>query len=91
MGSTECLLSSINNYVASPGMAAQTTCPSGESQPLTGQSSCDVDSEASGIPTFALIGGVVVIALVIMGVLMKSGSKPEARKSGKKRRKMKKK
>ena len=91
MGSTECLLSSINNYVASPGMATQTACPSGESQPLTGQSSCDVDSEASGIPTFALIGGVVAIALVIMGVLMKSGSKPKARKSGKKRRKMKKK
>ena len=91
MGSNECLLSSINNYVASPGMAAQTACPSGESQPLTGQSSCNVDSEDSEIPTFALIGGVVAVALVIIGVLMRPGSKPKARKSGKKRRKMKKK
>ena len=66
MASTECLISSINNYVASPGMAAQTACPSGESQPLTGQSSCNVDSEDSGIPTFALIGGVVAVAIVIM-------------------------
>ncbi len=91
MGSNECLLSSINNYVASPGMAAQTACPSGESQPLNGQASCNVDLEDSEIPTFALIGGVVAVALVIIGVLMRPGSKPKARNSGKKRRKMKKK
>ena len=91
MASTECVLSSINNFVASPGMVAQTACPSGESQPLTGQSSCNVDSEDSEIPTFALIGGIVAVALVIMGVLMRPGSKPQAKNSGKKRRKMKKK
>ena len=91
MASTECMLSSIDNFVASPGMAAQTACPSGESQPLTGQSSCNVDPEESGIPTYALIGGVVAVALVIMGVLMRPGSKPQAKRSVKKRRKMKKK
>lgn len=91
MSSTECMLASTNNFVGSPGMASQTVCPSGESQPLTGQSSCNVNPEDSGIPTFALIGGVAAVALVIMGVLMRPGSKPQAKKSGKKRRKMKKK
>ena len=85
------MLASTNNFVGSPGMASQSVCPSGESQPLTGQSSCNVNLEDSGIPTFALIGGVVAVALVIMGVFMRPDSKPQAKKSGKKRRKMKKK
>tara|TARA_Y100000992_G_C21274531_1_gene499091 strand:+ start:1896 stop:5234 length:3339 start_codon:yes stop_codon:yes gene_type:complete len=92
MGMTECMLSSINNYVASPGMAGQTVCPSGESQPLTGQASCNVDSEDSGVsPYLLLIGGVVAVALVIVGLMTNQGSKNKAKRSGKKRRKMKKK
>jgi hypothetical protein len=91
MSSTECILASVNYYVASPGMVSQTACPSGESQPLTGQSSCNDNSEDSGIPTFALIGGLVAVALVVISVLIRPGSKPQAKKSGKKRRKMEKK
>jgi len=90
MSSTECILASTNYYVSSPGMAGQIACPSGESQPLTGQSSCNVVLEDSGIPTIALIGGAAIVALLVVGVLMKSKPKQQV-KSGKKRKKVKKK
>ena len=91
IAATGCILASVDNFVPSTGMMSQQVCPSGESQPLVGQASCNLNLEESGIPTFALIGGVVVFALIAVVTLMRPGSKPQGKKVSKKRRKVKKK
>jgi hypothetical protein len=91
IAATECILASKDYFVPSTGMISQQACPSGESQPLVGQASCNLNLEKSGIPTFALIGGVAVFALIAVVTLMRSSSKPQGKMVSKKRRKMKKK
>tara|TARA_B100001769_G_C21814757_1_gene443114 strand:+ start:204 stop:509 length:306 start_codon:yes stop_codon:yes gene_type:complete len=61
--------------VESAGSSQQTSCPSGESQPEEGQSSCISDGE-SDLPIFAIAGAAIVV-LAIGGFLMTQGkSKP---------------
>ena len=77
-GKDSCILASAGHFVESAGSFQQTACPSGESQPEEGQSSCIVDDDG-GLPIIAIAGAAIAV-LAIGGILMVQGnSKPALR------------
>jgi hypothetical protein len=53
-GRSNCIYSSINNYVPEAGSAVQTACPSGEHQPTLGQTGCvEKEDEGGLLPGFS--------------------------------------
>jgi hypothetical protein len=90
MGSNTCVLASEGYFVLNSGMASQTICPNGESQPLTGQTECILDSVDSGISNLIIIGGIGGVVLLGAAFLMRPNSKPKVSKGNKKVRKKKK-
>ena len=69
--------------VESAGSSQQTRCPSGESQPEEGQSSCI--REDSGLPIIPIAGAAIVV-LAIGGYLMTQGKSKPAPKGKRARR-----
>ena len=88
MSSNVCITASEDYFVASSGMASQTKCPSGQSQPSIGQTECIINPEESNSMMLiaASVGSIILIGL---GILMRPGSKPKARKGAKRVRKKK--
>ena len=81
-GMMACNLADSGHFVSESGATSQTKCPEGQSQADRGMTSCEDDD--SGLPTFAIIGAVVVLAIAAVFIQFMNNSKSPPRR-GKRR------